>query len=340
MNDSGASGLDGLRAALAARATVQGWAEGLELFELFRAAHRAGWLDRLRDGTTAARLAEATGAPAEQTEDVLATLTSAGVVQHQDDAFRLTPAFDALLAGTSGVDVPTVLDAADLARDRVAGAVLPAGRQHDLDDDQALRLARGWGVRPEDGARQLYQVLYQALPDYQHRLARGGPLLDVGSGVGGALLTTLALHDGLRAVGVEVVPAVAAELTARAADAGVADRLDVRVTDARELPDADAFEVCYWAQAFFPAEARAGTLAAIRRALRPGGLLLVQELFPAQDDPGTRGALDRLFHRRQRVAFGVSAEDLAAEGTTAGFDEPEIVDSPLGRLVLLRRPRD
>ncbi|MCA1283501.1 hypothetical protein, partial [Saccharopolyspora sp. 7B] len=36
----------------------------------------------------------------------------------------------------------------------------------------------------------LYQVLYQALPDYQDRLARGGPLLDVGSGVGGALLTT------------------------------------------------------------------------------------------------------------------------------------------------------
>ncbi|MEU6132685.1 class I SAM-dependent methyltransferase [Saccharopolyspora sp. NPDC047091] len=336
MHDSGTSGLDELQGALAARATVQGWAEGLELLELFRAAHRAGWLDLLRRGTTTAELADATGVPAEQAADVLAVLTAAGVAHEQDTAFRLTPAFHALIAGASGVDVPTVLDAADLARDRVAGAVLPADR--DLDGEQALRLARGWGVRPEDGARQLYRMLYQALPEYHDRLARGGPLLDVGSGVGGALLTTLTLFDGLRAVGVEVVPEVAAELTARAADAGVADRLDVRTTDARELRDENAFEVCYWAQAFFPADDRADVLAAIRRALRPGGLLLVQELFPAQADPGTRGALDRLFHRRQRVAFGVSAEDLAAEGTAAGFRAPQIIASPLGRLVLLRTP--
>jgi hypothetical protein len=39
----------------------------------------------------------------------------------------------------------------------------------------------------------------------------------VGSGIGGALLTTLTLFDKLRAVGVEIVLEVAAELGRRAA---------------------------------------------------------------------------------------------------------------------------
>ncbi|MFE5923220.1 SAM-dependent methyltransferase [Streptomyces sp. NPDC056468] len=184
-------------------------------------------------------------------------------------------------------------------------------------------------------------MLYQALPDYQDRLERGGPLLDVGSGVGGALLSTLTLFDKLHAVGVDVVPEVTAELSRRAQDADVADRVDIRTLDARTLRDESAFTVCYWAQAFFSADARVDTLAAVFRALRPDGLLLVQELFPPQtveDEPATRVALDRLFYRQQGVAFGLSAEDLAAEGHAAGFQDAQIIDSPLGRLVVMRKP--
>ena len=259
MNDSAPQqGIEGLQAALAARATVQGWAEGAHLLELVRAAHRAGWLDLLRDGpVTTARLAEHTGVPAEQVADVLAVLTSAGVVDEQDSAHRLSPTFAALVTGASGVDVPTALGAADLARDRIAQSVLPAAQRRELDGEQALVLARDWGVRTTPGTRQLYGMLYEALPEYRDRLERGGPLLDVGSGVGGALLTTLDLFTGLRAVGVEIAPEVTADLTARARDLGVADRVDIRTADARRLDDESTFTACYWAQAFFPAGARA-----------------------------------------------------------------------------------
>lgn len=115
----------------------------------------------------------------------------------------------------------------------------------------------------------MFGLAYGAIPEYRDRLASGGPLLDLGSGAGGALLSTLAMFPGLRAVGVEVVGAVAHELRARAADSGVADRVEIHAADASELTLESEFGACYWAQAFFAPHTRAGTLEAVRRALRP-----------------------------------------------------------------------
>jgi len=56
------------------------------------------------------------------------------------------------------------------------------------------------------------------------------------------------------------------------------------------------------------------------------------------DAATTRSQLDRLFHRQQDLAFGLSAEDLATEAEAAGFRDARIIASPLGRLVTLRKP--
>ncbi|MEU9151769.1 class I SAM-dependent methyltransferase [Streptomyces sp. NPDC048417] len=335
--------MESIQAAMTARSAIRSWAEGLELIELVRATHRAGWLEHLRGETTVAELAAAHSASAEQVSDVLAVLASAGVVRpgEQTGSFRLSPDFDALVAGASGVDMTAVLDAVELARDQVARAVRPSDQEPGIDGAQALVLARDWGVRPTPGARQLIGMLYEALPEFRARLESGGPLLDVGSGVGGALLTGLTLFDKLHAVGVESVPEVAAECRRRAETVGVTDRVDIRTMDARALRDESAFSVCFWAQPFFSQDVRADTLAAIFRALRPNGLLLVQELFPpqtAQDKPTARTRLDRLFFTQRHVPFGLSAEELAAEGRAAGFQDAQVTDSPLGRLVLMRKP--
>jgi hypothetical protein len=87
---------------------------------------------------------------------------------------------------------------------------------------------------------------------------------------GGFLLSTAQAFPAIRGVGVEVVPAVAAEAERRARAVGVADRVEVRGIDARKLTDEDAFDAAFWAQPFFPASTRPGVLAAIHRALRPG----------------------------------------------------------------------
>lgn len=333
-------GIEGFQAAFAARSRMKSWAEGLEIIELLRAVHRAGWLERLRVETAADELAAAHGVSAEQVSNVLAVLASAGVVQRRGTSFRLSPEFGALVAGTSGFDMKAVLGAVDLARHQAAQAVQPLERRG-LDGEQALLVADDGGVRATPGTRQMYGMAYDAVPEYRERLERGGPLLDVGSGIGGALLTSLQLFETLRAVGVEIVPEVADELSRRTKDAGVSDRTDIRNMNAVSLRDESVFTACFWAQPFFPVDVRADTLAAIFRALRPDGLLLVQELFPpltTQDEPSTRAQLDRLFFRQLNMAYGMSAEELVVEGRTAGFRDARIAETPLGRLVLLHKP--
>ncbi|WP_143249813.1 SAM-dependent methyltransferase [Amycolatopsis sacchari] len=327
--------MERLQAAMTARATLKSWAEGRELVELVRAAHRAGWLDQLRSGATVEKLA-AQGVPAERVRSVLELLVAAGVAEAEADTFRLTPAFDALVEGGEGITLSSTLEAVDLASNRIALATEPV--VPGFTPAEALVLARDWGVGPTEDARQLYRVIYEALPEFRDRLEQGGPLLDVGSGKGGALLTTLTAFPGLRAVGVESVPEVIEETRRRAENAGVADRVELRAIDARDLKDVSEFAVCYWAQAFFATEARADTLARIFDALRPGGLLLVQEILPQQAEPTVRVRLDLLFHRQQGTDFGRSAEALAEELSAAGFADPRIAATPAGRLVLAKKP--
>ncbi|HEY4019559.1 MAG TPA: class I SAM-dependent methyltransferase [Pseudonocardiaceae bacterium] len=338
IDDERPEGLARLRTALAARAQLKTWSEGAELIELVRAVHRAGWLTRLRQEATAEDLATIGGAPVEQVANVLAVLTGAGVTEGKAGVFRLSPTFDALVAGTTGVDLGETLDGLDLVRGRVA---LATGREDGMTGQQALVVARDWGIGPTEDAQQLYQALYASIPEYRARLEKGGPLLDVGCGIGAAVLTTATMYGDLRAVAIEVVPEVAVETRRRAEEAGVADRVEIRTADARTLTEESAFEISFWAQPFFDPSTRADTLAVIFRALRPGGLLLVQELFPPvseEDGPNVRGLLDRLVLEQQHASFGRTAEDLAAEAAEAGFRDAEIRVNLLGRLVLTRKP--
>ncbi|HJP75808.1 MAG TPA: methyltransferase domain-containing protein [Pseudonocardiaceae bacterium] len=325
-------GLTRIQAALTARAALKTWSEGAELIALLRAAHEAGWLTRLRDDATARDLAA--DLPVSHLENVLSVFTAAGVTEGREGVFRLTPAFDALVAGTSSVDLGETLDTVDLARARISSPGPLTGAQ-------ALVLARDWAIGPNEDAEPMYQALYQAVPEYRALLEAGGPLLDIGCGVAGASLTTAILFPRFRAVGVEIVPEVAAEARRRAEAVGVADRVEIRAADARTLTEESVFAQCFWAQPFFEPGVRAEVLAVIFRALRPGGLLLVQELFPPvseEDEANVRVRLDRLFVEQHGASYGRSAEALAAEAAEAGFVDAQIVSSPFGRLVLTRKP--
>lgn len=336
------SDLPRLQAAMTAKNTVRAWSEGLEQFELFRAVHDAGWLEHLGKPTTAELLAGTVAVPVKQVATVLSILAASGVVQADEGSrYSLTPEFEALLADDTGVTLIPSLEGVDLARDAVRRAVVPPDQRTGLSGVQALSVARNTGLAPTDAARELYSVLYGAIPEYRERLAEGGPLLDVGCGVGGALLTTLTLFEDLHAVGIELVPEVAEETRARAKEAGVDGRVEVRAVDARDLADKSEFTAAFWAQPFFTAEARPAVLAAILRALKPGGLLVVQELFPPTAE-GTqeplRSQLDRLFFEQRNAVFAMSAEDMAAEAAVVGFALGRIIESPLGRLILMRKP--
>lgn len=342
MVDEPQSELEALQAALGARARIRQWAEGAELLDLLHAAASEGWLEALTRPVTAEDLAGLGGIPAERARRAVEVFLAAGVVREAAapgtaPAFTLAEDFAALQAGPSGIRTDIALDAVDAARDRVRTA-LSADAPYDWQED-ALVVARDWGMLPSDASRALFGMAYAELPEYHDRLTAGGPLLDVGSGVGGALLSTVTAYPELRAVGVERAGDVVEELRNRAEAADVASRVEIRHADARHLDDEAVYTVCYWAQAFFPHGTREVTLAAIRRALTPDGLLLVQELTPPPDDssPATPSAsLDALLADCRGIPPVASAESLTTELRTAGFTDVQVVPTPVGRLVLAR----
>ncbi|MFE5113672.1 SAM-dependent methyltransferase [Streptomyces sp. NPDC056663] len=340
MNEE-SSELGAVQAAMGARARLRQWADGGQVVDLLHAAATAGWLDALTVPTTLNALASASGVSAERARRVVEVFLAAGVIRTWDDpspVFVLTEEFAALNEGPAGVRLDDTIDDIAAARDRVRSAVSPVAR-FDWERD-ALVVARNWGMLPTAASKAVFAMAFDSVPEYRDRLSAGGTLLDVGSGIGGALLASLTMFPALRAVGVERADDVVKELRERAEAAGVTSRLEIRQADAQELDDETVHEVAYWAQAFFPRDARATTLAAVRRALVPGGLLLVQELSPpAQDSPDAHlhSALDALVADSRGVLPVRTAEELAAELRNGGFEDVQVTATPVGRLVVGRR---
>lgn len=78
---------------------------------------------------------------------------------------------------------------------------------------------------------QKYELICRKLD-----LQPGQRLLDVGCGWGGMVMHA-ARHHGARAVGVTISPSQADEARQRVADAGLADRVDIRLLDYRDVVD-------------------------------------------------------------------------------------------------------
>lgn len=120
------------------------------------------------------------------------------------------------------------------------------------------------------------------------RLAPGERLLDIGCGWGG-LVRWAARHYGVDAVGVTLSPSQADEARARVARDGLADRVEIRLQDYRDIPGQAGFDKI----ASIGMVEHVGLVnlpvyfGTISRLLRPGGLLLNHGIATA--DPAGRG---------------------------------------------------
>jgi cyclopropane-fatty-acyl-phospholipid synthase len=124
-------------------------------------------------------------------------------------------------------------------------------------------------TRLEDAQAAKHELISRKLD-----LQPGMRLLDVGCGWGSMLLHA-AQHHGVRAVGVTVSARQAELARARVADAGLADRVEVRLEDYRDIDDGPYDAISSIGMFEHVGRARLGDyFVGLHALLRPGGRLL------------------------------------------------------------------
>jgi SAM-dependent methyltransferase len=239
-------------------------------------------------GATSAALAERLGVDAGYLDALLRTAFAFELVDREGDGWRMAPHFDQILGtpdatfylGTAArTHLVVAQDYADYVRRFRTGAIVPY-QEHGPEFMETI----GIGLRTLP--RIFTDLVLPKLPRLAERLAAGARVLDVGCGTGAAIIHLAERFPGVRCVGVDIEPHSIALAQRDIAARGLADRVEARVLGAEGLTEEAAYDI---ATSFLvvheiaPAE-KAAALAAIARALRPGGAFVIfDEVYPGTD---------------------------------------------------------
>lgn len=116
-----------------------------------------------------------------------------------------------------------------------------------------------------------------AVPNLKARLDAGADVAEVGCGAGQCIVPVAAAFPNSRFTGYDVDAASIARARAKAANAGVGDRLVLERAPAENMPAADRFDLVMAFNCIHDMANPRGALAGIRRALKPGGVLMWSE---------------------------------------------------------------
>jgi 2-polyprenyl-3-methyl-5-hydroxy-6-metoxy-1,4-benzoquinol methylase len=213
--------------------------------------------------------------------DALAALAAHVRIETED--LPADPAVRAVLAdvaaellGGSGVAPVSAAPVVGLARTWLRQAV-------DLVDDPGR--AGGWDRVDERllqsigrlsiGIAGAVRAAEPVLPGLAEALARpGAALLDVGTGTGWLAIALAQAYPHVRVTGIDVFEPALDLAKVNRADAGLTDRIDLRLQDAAALDEADAYDVVWLPMPFLRRDVVAEVLRAACGALRPRGWLL------------------------------------------------------------------
>lgn len=171
-------------------------------------------------------------------------------------------------------------------------------------------------------------------------LVPGEAVLDVGCGTG-VFLPGLADRVGLdgRVVGLDHAPALLGQARERLASAGLSDRIQLVEGDAKELPFADrSFDAAHCERVLMHLEDPARAIREMVRVVRPGGRVVVAEVFGAgatldHPDPEANHLIEStmisIAIRNPRMGIQlrglfVEAGLTDVDGAIVGYFEPEL----------------
>jgi ubiquinone/menaquinone biosynthesis C-methylase UbiE len=124
-----------------------------------------------------------------------------------------------------------------------------------------------------------------------HGKARGGTILDLGTGTARIPIAICQADENARVLGVDLANAMLSLAKRNIAEAGLSARVECQRCDAKRLPFADgAFEAVISNTIIHHIPEPAGVFAEIVRLLAPEGTLFVRDLAR----PPSRGELERL----------------------------------------------
>jgi SAM-dependent methyltransferase len=281
------------------------------------ACFELGIVDELGAPVSATELAQRLDLELGLVEDLLGVLVALGAVSEEGGRFVATPEFETFRSGSvarvtqAGIRSDHLQTAEALRRAR-AGALVP-GWDH-LDPDVLVAQGETAGL-----FRLSAEHVLPSLTGLRDALERpGANFLDVGAGVGVISSELCMVYPELAAECLEPNPAARRLGRERVRAAGLGERISFLPQTVEELEAVNRYDLAVVPQPFLSPDAFALGIPRVRRALRPGGWLLVLALDLPESDP-VSAASSRV---RARLWGGgsVTASELLDRLSGSGFE--------------------
>ena len=161
--------------------------------------------------------------------------------------------------------------------------------------------------------------------------------LDVGVGIGAVAGRICEMFPGVRAVGLDVLAPVLELARAELGEAGLLQRVELRLQSVADLCDVEEFDLAWVPQAFIPRADLAPGVRSVFRALKPDRWLVL----PVEAPPGTADEFQRAVNAHGAHLTGggpVTLDEVTALLEDAGFDQVTGLDHGGQVVMLARRP--
>ena len=319
------------------------WTAGAYALALLRAVHDDGLFAALKDPLTVEEIAAQRGLDPRQTRRVCMALEALQIVRREGETYQLTEGWAWLGADDRPALLANRLAVTEPLLEAIAGCFNPPLGFDAVSAEEALTLARSaWGMPNSPEALRSFRELDASMPAVRDVWQAGGRHAEFGCGAGRDLLRIAVMYPDVTAVGYEILPHVIEEGRAQAAQLGVGDRVSFRVEDVQDVSAQDEFDTLLWSQMFFPPETRPATIASIKRALKPGGLLLMVLMGDLPDleqvEPALATCMQMLMaiaYRRWNIYWPPSA-DVRRELEREGFTHVDTIPHPRTTYIVMR----
>jgi SAM-dependent methyltransferase len=287
---------------------------GLFAVTLLQIGRRTGLLDAvLADGGTANEIGDRAGADTRNAAEWLRGMTAAGYLTHSDGRFHATDMTLMTFGSEFPISVPSILDglwtAPQVYDDVVAAVRSGAG----ITGERLAPYAPFVGVNTPLYEMALVADWIAAVPGLSDTLTQGARVAELAPGNGNAAAVLGRAFPSSTVVGYDLSPQNLPDLPSN---------VSIRRADARDLPDEGPFDLVYCLDALHHMSDPESVLKGVRRALAPGGVVLIAENDltgdPDQDAQNPSALIayaSSLLYCLQEALAGGGAVHSCAEGT-------------------------